>query len=74
MHIKDSGHARRLLALADIYDGSSRSEAAQDGGVRLQSVHDWVFRFNSHGPEELIDIKLVRSLATATPPADQASH
>lgn len=54
---KDSGQARRLLALAEIYDGSSRSEAAQVGGVSLQSVRDWVLRFNSQGPEGLIDIK-----------------
>jgi transposase len=54
---KDSGQARRLLALAEIYDGSSRSEAARVGGVTLQSIRDWVLRFNSHGQEGLIDIK-----------------
>jgi transposase len=54
---KDSGQARRLLALAEIYDGGSRSEAARVGGVTLQSIRDWVLRFNSHGPERLIDIK-----------------
>jgi transposase len=54
---KDSGQARRLLALAEIYDGGSRSEAAQVGGVTLQSIRDWVLRFNGHGPEGLIDIK-----------------
>jgi transposase len=54
---KDSGQARRLLALAEIYDSGSRSEAARVGGVTLQSIRDWVLRFNSHGPEGLIDIK-----------------
>ncbi len=54
---KNSGQARRLLALAEIYDGGSRSEAARVGGVTLQSIRDWVLRFNSHGPEGLIDIK-----------------
>ena len=54
---KDSGQARRLLALAEIYDGSSRSEAAEVGGVTLQSIRDWVLRLNSHGPEGLIAIK-----------------
>ncbi|MGA7714211.1 MAG: IS630 family transposase, partial [Rhizomicrobium sp.] len=34
---KDSGQARRLLALAEIYDGGSRSDAARVGGVTLQS-------------------------------------
>jgi hypothetical protein len=32
---KDSGQGRRLLALAEIYDGGSRSEAALPGGVTL---------------------------------------
>lgn len=54
---KDSGQARRLLTLAEIYDGGSRSEAAQVGGVTLQSIRDWVVRFNSRGPEGLIAIK-----------------
>lgn len=54
---KDAGQARRLLALAEIYDGGSRSDAARIGGVTLQSVRDWVVRFNAHGPTGLIDIK-----------------
>ena len=41
---KDSGQARRLLALAAIYDGSTRTEAAKIGGVTLQIVRDWVMR------------------------------
>jgi transposase len=54
---KDSGQARRLLALAEIYDGGSRTDAARLGGVTLQSVRDWVLRFNAHGPTGLIDLK-----------------
>ena len=54
---KDSGQARRLLALAEIYDGGARSDAARVGGVTLQSIRDWVLRFNSKGPEGLVDIK-----------------
>ena len=54
---KDSGQARRLLALAEIYDGGSRGDAARVGGVTLQSIRDWVVRFNSRGPEGLIDVK-----------------
>ncbi|NEJ26039.1 hypothetical protein GR247_39355 [Rhizobium leguminosarum] len=34
---KDAAQARRLLALAEIYDGHSRSDAARIGGVTLQS-------------------------------------
>ena len=54
---KDGPQARRLLALAAIYDGASRTEAARIGGVTLQIVRDWVVKFNVHGPEGLIDRK-----------------
>ena len=56
-HSRDAGQARRLLTLAEIYDGGARSEAARIGGVTLQSVRDWVLRFNAHGPDGLIDLK-----------------
>src|SRR3954468_5820604 len=48
---------RRLLALAVIYEGGSRTQAAEVGGVTLQVVRDWVLRFNAAGPEGLIDRK-----------------
>jgi transposase len=54
---KDGPQARRLLALAAIYDGASRTEAARIGGVTLQIVRDWVIKFNAHGPDGLIDRK-----------------
>ena len=54
---KDGPQARRLLALAAIYDGASRTEAAKIGGVTLQVVRDWVVRFNAQGPDGLIDRK-----------------
>lgn len=54
---KDGPQARRLLALAAIYDGASRTEAAKIGGVTLQIVRDWVLKFNAHGPDGLIDRK-----------------
>lgn len=54
---KDAAQARRLLALASIYDGGSRSDAARLGSVTLQIVRDWVMRFNAHGPEGLINGK-----------------
>ena len=54
---KDGPQARRLLALAAIYDGASRTEAARIGGVTLQIVRDWVVKFNAHGPDGLIDRK-----------------
>ena len=52
---KDGPQARRLLALAAIYEGASRSEAARIGGVTLQIVRDWVVKFNVHGPSGLVD-------------------
>ena len=54
---KDGPQARRLLALAAISDGASRTEAAKIGGVTLQIVRDWVLRFNAEGPVGLIDRK-----------------
>ncbi len=54
---RDASQLRRLLALAEVYDGRSRGEAARIGGVGLQRVHDWVLRFNARGPDGLIDAK-----------------
>src|SRR5664279_2431376 len=45
---------RRLLALVMIYDGGTRAEAARLGGVGLQTIRDWVLRFNAKGPDGLI--------------------
>ena len=56
-YTRDANQARRLLALAVIYDGGSRSGAARVGGVGLQIIRDWVLRFNAEGPEGLIDRK-----------------
>src|SRR5712672_1550233 len=54
---KDGPQARRLLALAAIYAGATRTEAAKIGGVTLQIVRDWVLKFNAHGPQGLLDRK-----------------
>ena len=54
---KSANQTRRLLVLAEIYDGQSRSAAARIGGVGLQVVRDWVLRFNTRGPEGLLDRK-----------------
>jgi transposase len=53
----DADQVRRLLALAAIYDGATRAEAAQIGGVTRQIVRDWVLRFNEAGPDALINRK-----------------
>jgi transposase len=49
----DSDQVRRLLALAVIYDGVRRTDAAKLGGVTLQIIRDWVLRFNADGPDGL---------------------
>ena len=53
----DAAQTRRLLALASIYDGASRAKAAETGGVGAQIIRDWVVRFNTKGPEGLINGK-----------------
>jgi len=55
--VKDAGQARRLLALAAVYDGQSREEAARIGGMDRQTLRDWVLRFNERGPDGLINVK-----------------
>lgn len=66
---KDAGQARRLLALAAIYDGATRTEAARIGGVTLQIVRDWVLKFNAAGPDGLVDRK-----APGPPPRLDDTH
>ena len=46
---------RRLLSLVTIYDGGSRTDAARGRG--LQTIRDWVLRFNFRGPDGLVDGK-----------------
>jgi len=54
---RDANQTRRLLALATVYDGGERRDAAALGGVTLQVVRDWVLRFNAEGPDGLLDRK-----------------
>lgn len=54
---RDARQTRRLLALATIYDGGSRSDGAKLAGVTLQIVRDWVMRFNAEGAPGLLDRK-----------------
>jgi transposase len=66
---KDAGQARRLLALAAVYDGATRTEASKIGGVTLQIVRDWVVKFNAQDPDGLIDRK-----APGQPPRLNDTH
>jgi transposase len=55
--VKDANQARRLLAVAAVYEGMDREEAARIGGMDRQTLRDWVHRFNTYGPDGLINIK-----------------
>lgn len=51
----DAPQARRLLALAAIRDGKTRSEAARIGGMDRQTLVDWVHAYNERGIDGLIN-------------------
>jgi transposase len=55
--VTDAKQARRLLALAAVYDGMDREAAARIGGMDRQTLRDWVHRFNTQGPDGLINIR-----------------
>src|SRR6202020_1005688 len=54
--VKDAAQARRLLAIAAVLDGASRTAAARIGGMDRQTLRDWVIRFNDQGPDGLFNI------------------
>ena len=54
---RDGWQARRLMALAAVADGKNRTEAAAVGLMDRQTLRDWVIRFNSGGPDSLINKK-----------------
>lgn len=51
----DATQARRLLAIAAVYDGLNRARAARIGGMDRQTLRDWVHRFNEAGPDGLVN-------------------
>jgi len=69
---RDPGQIRRLLALAVIYEGGSRADAARIGAVGLQTVRDWVVCFNAKGPEGLLTGKAPGARPLLTPKQRQA--
>lgn len=54
---KDADAARRMLALALVLDGRTRTEAAQTCGMDRQTLRDWVHRYNEQGLVGLSDRK-----------------
>jgi transposase len=52
---KDAKAARRMLALALVLEGRSRTEAAESCGMDRQTLRDWVHRYNAEGLAGLAD-------------------
>ncbi len=52
---KDAKASRRMLALAFVLDGRSRTEAAESCGMDRQTLRDWVHRYNAEGLAGLVD-------------------
>lgn len=51
----DSDQARRLLALALVLEGATRTAAARAAGMDRQTLRDWVVRYNAEGVDGLRD-------------------
>ncbi len=64
---KDPAQVRRLLAVAAVYDGMNRQQAATVGGMDRQTLRDWVHRFNAEGPAGLVDRKAPGAARRLTP-------
>ncbi len=60
----DGAQVRRMLALAMVLEGRSRTEAAELNGMDRQTLRDWVHRYNAEGVEGLKSRK-----APGRPPA-----
>ena len=52
---RDADAARRMLALALVLEGRSRTEAAMSCGMDRQTLRDWVHRYNAEGLAGLSD-------------------
>lgn len=52
---QDGDQACRLVALALVLEGASRTAAARAGGMDRQTLRDWVIRYNEAGVDGLGD-------------------
>jgi transposase len=52
---QDAKVARRMLAIALVLEGYSRTEAAETCAMERQTLRDWVHRFNDNGLDGLLD-------------------
>lgn len=64
---KDADAVRRMLALALILDGRSRTEAAKLCGMDRQTLCDWVHRYNAEGLAGLSDRRSPGAPSRLTP-------
>jgi len=46
---RDPRAARRMLAIALVLEGRTRTEAAETCGMDRQTLRDWVHRYNDEG-------------------------
>jgi len=53
VRMDDGAVVRRLLAIALVLEGCSRTEAARLNGMDRQTLRDWVHRYNDDGLEGL---------------------
>ena len=63
----DAAQTRRLLAIAAVYDGMSRADAAKVGGMDRQTLREWVHRFDAAGRSGLVDHKAPGAERKLTP-------
>ena len=52
---RDAAASRRMLALASVLEGTSRTDAARSAGMDRQTLRDWVHRYNEQGLPGLSD-------------------
>jgi transposase len=52
---RDAAASRRMLALALVLEGRSRTDAARAAGMERQTLRDWVHRYNAEGLAGLRD-------------------
>ncbi len=52
---RDANAARRMLALALVLEGQSRTDAAATCGMDRQTLRDWVHRYNAAGLAGLVN-------------------
>jgi transposase len=63
----DARAACRMLAIALVLDGASRTDAARSGGMDRQTLRDWVHRYNQEGIAGLSNLSAPGRPAALTP-------